>query len=1122
MEQSGDVTPRRRWLSCAGIALVVWAWQSGAALAQVGAAALVGTVVDEAGGAVPGVAISIVAVDTNVRRSAVTGDDGAFVVPGLAPGAYRIRAARQGFRPLTREGIRVATGETVRVDLRLEVGGVMQAVSVTADAPAPHGDTSALGQVVESRTVVALPLNGRSFITLAGLAPGVALPPGSSLPRINGGRPRTNEYLFDGISVLQPEPGQVPFFPNIDAIQEFTIETNSPPAEFGRFNGGVVNLTTKAGANTLGGTAFEFVRHEALNARNPFAAGAVEKPLFRRQQFGGVLGGPLRRNRTFFFGDYQGQRQTIERTVISTVPTVLQRRGVFVEAIGGRVPIIYDPATTTAVAGGGATRTAFLGNTIPAARIDAAARALLERYPLPTSAGTANNYRRVAAESVDQDQFSLRVDHAVSSRGDRAFGRLTRFHESFAPVTPLPDGSGVTSGTLGPQTTVAWAFASGYQRAFSGQIANELRVGDTRRAVDRVAAQLLTSASSALNVPGIPSTARFPNALPTFLIAGYQPLGSPPNTATDFSTSVTQIADTLTWLRGRHTFKLGADLRWSHLDVVQPPSPTGAFAFSSLFTDLPGAVNTGTPLASYLLGQVEQFSIDLQTDPIRNQAHVQEYFLQDDWRVTDRVTVNAGVRYTLNFPSTEVNDRAAVFNLQTQQLDYLGRDGNARAARQLHKHNLGPRLGVVARATDTTAVGGGYGLVWIEMAGITTPFTTPSFPFLQTVSQRTLDNLAPAFTLADGPRVEPIPPTPSAGLGQGVFAVDRDLGSGYVQQWNASLRHELTSKLSVEAAYVGSKITRVGIPDSNLNQLSADQLSLGPTLLQRVPNPYFGLIPRSSSLGDPTIPLAQLLKPYPQYTTVSLYRNNVGTSFYQGAYVKLEQRLSRGLWYLVSYTRSTLRDDASSVFDASVLSGPVANAPIGDSFNRRLERDYSTGDIPHVFVASAVWDVPVGTGRGHRARGVVGAIVNDWSLAGVLTLQSGAPIAVTQATNANAFAGFGIQRPNLVGDPTLTASERSTSRWFDTSAFAAAPQFTLGSSSRNPVRGPGYRNLDLALTRRLAFRRNAVLELRADVFNVANTPALGAPNGVFGSAAFGSITSAGDPRVVQIAAKILF
>jgi len=1096
------------WLMSVVLAVPVWA--------QVGSAALTGVVLDPSAQATPGATVTVTALASGFSRTTQSGPDGGFVIPGLSPGTYRIQVELSGFRTLLREGVTLATGETVRVDLPLSVGGVSESVSVNADVTLLRDATSSLGQVVDNRKIVELPLNGRSFITLAGLVPGVALPPNSQLPRINGGRPRTNEYLFDGISVLQPEPGQVAFFPNVDAIQEFKIETNSPPAEFGRFNGGVINLTTKSGTNVLHGTAFEFLRNEALNARNVFASTAAVKPKFRRNQFGGVVGGAIRRDRTFFFVDYQGQRQTIGRTVTSTVPTLLQRQGVFTESIGGRVPVIYDPATAV-----GTARSQFPGNTIPLARMDPVALRLLERYPLPTASGTANNYRRIDDETQDQNQVSIRIDQQTGD-GDRAFVRVTRFSEEFLPVTPLPEGSGTTAGTLGPQKTISWSTAVNHRRALSSTWFNELRVGDTRRTVSRQAASLSGAASATLGLPGLPSTARFPNTLPTFQIAGYQQLGSPVNTGSDFGTSVTEIADTLSWVKGRHAIKLGADLRWERLNVIQPPSPTGLFTFSALFTDLPGVTNTGTPLASFLLGQVQQFSIDLQQDEIRNRAHFQEYFVQDDWRVTDRITINGGLRYTLNFPSYEASDQAAVFNLQTQQLEFLGRDGQPRAARQLHKNNLGPRLGLVVRATDKTVVRTGYGLVWIEMAGITTPFTTPVFPFLQTVSQRTLDNIVPAFTLANGPTVNPIPLTADAGLGQGVFAVDRDLGSGYVQQWNLSVQRELASNLSLEVAYTGSKITHVGIPDSNVNQLTVDQLSLGSALLQRVANPYFGLIPRSSSLGDPTIPLAQLLKPYPRFTTVSLYRNNVGTTAYQGLSLKLEQRLARGLSYLVSYTRSKLRDDASSVFDASILTGPVANFPVADSFNRKLERDYSTGDIPHVFVTSATWDVPVGRARAVQLPSVLGAVLSGWSVTGVVTLQSGVPIAVTQATNNNAFAGFGTQRPNLNGDPTLPADERSTGRWFDTSVFSTAPQFTIGSASRNPVRGPGYRNLDLALIRRVPVTANHALELRAEVFNATNTPPLGAPNGTFGSAAFGTITTAGDPRVIQVAVKYLF
>src|ERR1700681_2402004 len=328
--------------------------------AQVAAGEITGVAHDPAGATVPGATVTVTNVDTNRQRVIVSNGNGVYTAPSLAPGEYRIDVELSGFKPVRREGLHLSTGEKARIDFDLAVGGVREQVTVTADAPILRAETASLGTVVEHEQVVQLPLNGRTFITLASLAPGVALPPNSQLPRINGGRPRTNEYLFDGISVLQPEPGQVAYFPVIDAIQEFKIESNSAPAEFGRFNGGVINLTTKSGANAFHGDGFEFLRNDALNGRNYFASTNPVKPDYRRNQFGGTFGGPLVQGQTFFFVDYQGQRQSIGRTIPSVVPTLLQRQGIFTEPIGGKVPIVYDPATTV-----GAARTAFPGNAIP-------------------------------------------------------------------------------------------------------------------------------------------------------------------------------------------------------------------------------------------------------------------------------------------------------------------------------------------------------------------------------------------------------------------------------------------------------------------------------------------------------------------------------------------------------------------------------------------------------------------------------------------------------------------------------------------------------------------------------------------------------------------------------------
>jgi hypothetical protein len=385
-----------------------------------------------------------------------------------------------------------------------------------------------------------------------------------------------------------------------------------------------------------------------------------------------------------------------------------------------------------------------------------------------------------------------------------------------------------------------------------------------------------------------------------------------------------------------------------------------------------------------------------------------------------------------------------------------------------------------------------------------------------------LDNVTPAFVLANGPNVKPIATTPDAGLGQGVFTVDRHLGSGYVQQWNLAIQREISPNLSVQLAYVGSKATHLGDPDANINQLTIAQLATGSALLKKVPNPYFGQIPTSSSLGQPTITQGQLLKPFPRFTNVTFFRNNIGNSNYHALQAKLEKRFSQGLTFLVSYTRSKLIDDGSSVFDSSIFTGPVANYPVADGFNRRLDRDVSNGDIPNATVVSWTYELPVGSGHNLHPSGVAGKFTNGWQIAGVVSMQSGIPLAVTQATNFNSFAGFGTQRPHCVADTALPDSQRSTAQFLNVAAFQIAPQFTLGTCSRNPVRGPAYRDADLALIKRTGIGERFSVDFRAEVFNLTNTPPLNAPNVVAGSAGFGSITSAGDPRVMQFALKFNF
>ena len=1078
---------------------------------------------DPTGLAIQDTGIELSHTGTGWKSSTKSAVDGSWQFLAVSAGTYRLNLSKDGFVPLIRDGIVIRTGDRLTLDLDLKLGEASQTVQVTAEAPLLQAAKGSVSFVVDRRRVITLPLDGRNYVPLIALAPGVNLPPCSLLPRINGSRPRVSEYIYDGISVLQPEPGQVAYYPVIDAIDEFRVETNSYSAEYGRSNGGVIMVNQKSGNNQLHGTLFEFFRHEKLNARNLFASSGP-KPNFRRNQFGFILGGPVQKNRTFFFLDWQATRLSTGVVRTSTVPTTNQQRGVFPSAI-------FDPATTRRT-DAGYLRDPFPANTIPAVRFDPAALAVVNRYVAPnvfTTTGAevvANNYRRVANDTTTADQFDGRLDRYWGTR-HRVFGRYSFLRDDSRPSTPLPDGSGsLTTGVIGNTLTRADSIAAEHTWTVSPATANQLRFGYTRRKFDRQSLRLGESQDRMSKIPNIPATS-FDDVLPTYDVVGIQQLGPPSSGNSRFATSVTQLIDNFSMARGGHSLKAGMDLRWETLDVLQPPSPTGNFQFTNIFTGgltPAGTVvaGTGNSFASFLLGQVGRFSIDSQPETLQPRARIAEFYLQDDWRVSRRLTLNLGVRYTLNFPSTVIDDRGSVFNLATQKLDFPGANGFPRTARNLEKANFAPRVGVAFKLSESLVLRSGYGMTWTEQAGITTPFTTPLFPFIQTLGQQSLDNIAPAFTLSRGPTVTLQTPNPDSGLGQGVFGVQRDNGSGYAQQWNVMLQQTFGEHWSVEAGYLGSKLTRLGVPDVNLNQLTVEQLGLGSSLTQQVGNPFFGEIPPNTSLGTPTIARGQLLRPYPKFTTVALYRNNVGHSTYHSFQARIEKRFSRGMTFTAAYTFSRLIDDAGAVFDSAILTGPVANFQAADSYNKRLEKDVSTGNVPHIVSSGFVYELPFGRGRKLALTGWRDAVAGGWQLSGIARFQSGSPIAVTQATNLNAFAGFGIQRPNRVADPTLPAESRSTGRWFQTTAFTQAPQFTIGNSSRNPVVGPGYRTLDLMVGKTFFLGERWRAEFRAESFNTTNTPPLGNPNGSFGAVAFGTIATALDPRVFELVLKVHF
>lgn len=1051
--------------------------------AQSGKAELSGSVLDPSGSAVPGAHMQLQEQATNAAFQATSGEHGEYHLFGLPVGEYVLQVNHQGFRTYRQSGIRLRLADQISLDVHLAIGEAVQAVDVNEQTPLLQTASGSVNFSVDEKKVVTLPLDGRNFIPMVALSPGVALPGGGSLlPRINGSRPRTNEYIYDGISALQPEPGQVVFYPIIDAIEEFRVNVNSYSPEYGRSNGGTILVSTKSGGNEFHGTLFEFLRNEDLNGTNYFAT-AGSKPEFRRNQYGLALGGPIQRNKTFFFLDWQGTRLRTGVPRISTVPTLTQRAGTF------STPI-YDPSTLA--------RQPFPGNQIPQSKFDPIAAEVLARYPEPNRPGAANNYIRTGVEPDDQDQFEVRLDRNFAA-AHRLSGRFSYVRDDDTPVTPLPDGSGaITSGVISETATRGYQGVAEHAWTLSPALLNQARFGYTRRESNGTG-----PTDNGLVVPGVPPNS-FSSALPTFTVSGYQQIGPPAGANSKFTTSVTEYMDSLSYVSGKHSLKFGTDIRRQALDVLQPPNPAGTYSFNTTGTNKPGVAGSGNPVASLLLGQVNTFAIDIQRRELRERANIAEFFVADDWKLSNRLTLNLGTRYTLNFPSHEVDNQGAVFNLDTQVLDF------PHTARDLECCDFGPRIGLAYRASNNTSIRAGYGMIWFEQTGITTPFTLPQFPFVQTVGQQSQDNVNAAFVLANGPSVQVTPPNPNSGLGQGVFGSQKDNGSGYSQQWNFTAQRTFGENVNFEIGYLGSKNTRLGLPEANLNQLPTEDLALGRALLSRVVNPYYGQLPSSSSLDTPLIARQQLLRAYPRFTNVALFRNNVGNSSYHAVEARLEKRFSKGLTFTFAYTFSKLIDDASSYFSQTIFTGPVLNnTGAADAFNRHLEKDVSSGDIPRVFTGGWVYEIP----RWWK--------ISGWQIAGLVRVQAGDAVPVTQAINNNASLGFAVQRPNRIADPNA-ATDRSANRWFNIAAFSNAPQFTIGTSSRNPVRGPGLQNADLMLGKTFRFTERYRLEFRAEVFNVTNTPPLNDPNGSYGSPAFGTITSAGNPRDFEFAAKLHF
>jgi len=1121
------MTPIRVFLGCG---LFLWLSGTSELLAQSGQ--VTGRVADSSGASAPGATVTAVNEGTGQKRTGVSNAEGYYAIPSLPPGPYRLTAELSGFNPVTRAGLVLVADQSARVDFRLSVGGVTAEVTVSGDALL-ESQTATLSTIVTERSIRELPLNVRDPMGLVVLTPGVVT--GASFGntgsldvgrnffkadfKIAGGRPDGQDILLDGGSNTTGDRTFLAYIPPVDATQEFKVETNAFSAEFGRTTGGVVVMVTKGGSNEWSGTAYEFHRNSALDANGFFANRAgLAKPDFRRNQFGGVAGGPLRKDHTFFFVAYEGLRQSYPQTLISTVPSERQRRGDFSQTFDSRGQLvqIYDPLTGTRQPNGDVLRQPFPGNVIPAGRLDPVATSVLAFYPAPNQAGDpttgANNYIHNGKQIQDTNNYSVRIDHTLG-RGTRVFGRYSQQRaDSQAPLRW--DGPGARDARV--IVDRYYNATLGGTHVFSPSLTADVRVAFARAHAKQVSPEFRVADL------GLPANylAVAPDLFPQFDISDITGSGSaafndqPRNTY-----SVMAHVDKL-W--GRHFLRLGADIRFLEFNAFQNNIASGQFGFNRGMTQGPNALvsrsDAGHGAASFLLGMGSGGSID-HISGLALQRNYHAGYVQDDWKLTPKLTANLGLRYDLTTGQTERFDRLAWMDLQAPsplgnvgglnlrgQLQYAG-NGNPRNQIATDKNNFAPRLGLAYQAAPRTVVRAGYGIFYVPM--ITLAIGSIGFNS-NTPWVATLDGLVPENLLRNPfPQGFNLPQDrrdPLANIGLGISGYVRDERVGYTQQWNVGLQQQLGDATLVDVAYVGNKGTSLqwgsGFEE---NSLPSELLSLGAALNDRVPNPFFGII-RTGALSGATVTRRQLLLPYPQYTSVFRNAPMAASSIYHGLMLKLERRVTRGLTVLANYTWSKQIEDSSGQEGFLDRAGGIQ-----DFYNRRAERALSSFDTPHRVVLSAVYDLPIGKGRalgGNMSR-ALDHLLGGWTLSGIAVYQSGLPLI--------------ISRPSVRSDKSPLLDDPTVDRWFDTTAFTPAAPFTFGNVSRAQpdLRTDPLRNIDITLGKYVSLPRGMRLQIRADAFNLTNTPRFGAPNGTVASATFGQVTSqANNPRQIQLGVKL--
>ena len=1120
-------------------------------LAQQG---ILGNVTDGSGAAVPGASIRIINTGTNAAFSTTTNAEGFYTAPTLAVGSYSVTAERQGFKKSVRNGITLQVDQRAEVNFRLDIGETSESIEVTGEAPLVDTSSATVGKVVENRRIADLPLNGRNALALVMLTPGVKSQAGPtnsgfvdrgtalSAISINGGPSSLNSFVIDGGNNNSAFLADVNVNPTVDAVQEFKVQSNVMSAEFGFTAGGVVNIVTRSGTNAPHGSAYYFIRNDAFDSRNAFAA---TKSPFRYNQYGGTFGGPVilpkiydGRNRTFFFFNYEGWRNNRFQSNILSVPTAAQRGGDFSnvrDANGNLIPI-YDPSTTAAnPSGSGYVRSVFAGNVIPTSRLDPVSQKMLQFYPTPNRTPTnaftnANNWIGQVSENRHMDQYTIKADQQVTSKNALS-GRFLYYkhfnNNGFNSALPDPNVRQRLDDYLNYNITL------NDTHSFTPTLLNEFRISVARQAFPFQAYSYNQGWISKLGLPSsVPegTLPRVDNGLAGF---GAFTVGLRGSTTWQFFDAVTRIV-------GGHTMKFGVDVRLQQANNYQREVPSGQFSFAAALTNNPQATaGTGSQLATFLLGSVSSATITRYAGE-SEKGYSESFFFQDDWKASRRLTFNLGLRYDYQPWGTERNHGTSNFdpfarnpqnNLQGR-MEYASVDYGAGPMDNVHT-NFGPRFGFAWDVTGNskTILRGGYAIFYPQVfyrdyfgntagfANTTTSYNPPGGN----------SNLA-AFQFKDGlptPYTEPL----GASLGPGYLlsqGVNWDQGQEKVpmsQQWTLSLQRMLPGKWMVDAAYSANKAAHLAASSYDYNQLDPQYNTLGNALQDQVANPYTGIV--SGSLGGATISRSQSLKPFPYYSGVTVRLPHLGSSIYHALLFNAERRLSNGVALLASYTFGKLISDSAVVpsnFGAVEVGSD--NGYQNGKYNRRAERSLDPTDVAQRLVLSGIFELPFGKGkRWNSDNAVVGRMISGWQLNLISTIQGGLPLAIRGASNNLA------NRPNSTG-ASAKLDNPTSDRWFDTRQFVNPPAYTFGNLGRTmpDLRSPGIVDFDLSVIKDTAINEKMKLQFRGEAFNFVNHRNLGTPgssfspgsNGLNASSTFGVITSARDPRIMQFGMKLIF